>query len=325
MSVITTNNNNIDTGTGTVFCSKISDKADTTPVEIGNSYVRIGNTYRTTDPNKNLRLIVGSNMNNVTANKGGGTCGAIFEGRANDINHQAIMDPIGDAYYAFAPIPGDTGLYIYSRCNTENRRSIITAVAPFFTGQHGNFPLDNDLILNRTKYVGLLVSSADEGYVSLNRKTKEKITGSDAIQITEALPVIKITDKDKDPAVWGVLTNIANENVTPDGTMLTDDDPFWSNGLIGKTLVRVNGLGEGAMWVTNINGNICNGDFICSSIIPGYGRKQDDDLFHNYTAAKSTMSCNFDLNNNNLYQCKTIEHNGNTYIAAYIGVSYHCS
>ena len=90
-------------------------------------------------------------------------------------------------------------------------------------------------------------------------------------------------------------------------------------------MVRVNGLGEGAVWVTNINGPIANGDLICSSIVPGYGRKQNDDLFHNYTVAKATMSCSFDLNNDNKYKCKTIEYNGTTYIAAFIGCSYHCS
>jgi len=106
--------------------------------------------------------------------------------------------------------------------------------------------------------------------------------------------------------------------------MDTDDNSQFGSRL-GDYTIRVNGLGEGAMWVTNINGNIKNGDFICSSIVPGYGRKQDDDLFHNYTAAKATMSCNFDISNNDLYQCKELVYNGITYLAAFIGVTYHCS
>jgi len=34
-------------------------------------------------------------------------------------------------------------------------------------------------------------------------------------------------------------------------------------------------------------GNLEAGDYICSSSTPGKGMKQDDDLLHNYTVAKS--------------------------------------
>ena len=37
-----------------------------------------------------------------------------------------------------------------------------------------------------------------------------------------------------------------------------------------------------------------SGDYITTSNIPGYGCLQNDDLLHNYTIAKITMSCNFD-------------------------------
>jgi hypothetical protein len=86
----------------------------------------------------------------------------------------------------------------------------------------------------------------------------------------------------------------------------------------------VNGLGEGAIWVTNINGNIENGDYICSSSIPGYGRKQDDDLLHNYTVAKTTMSCTFELYTDK-YKCEEFIVNGTKYRKAFIACTYHCS
>ena len=44
----------------------------------------------------------------------------------------------------------------------------------------------------------------------------------------------------------------------------------------------VNSVGEGAICVCNANGNIENGDYICSSDVLGYGEKQDDELLHNY-------------------------------------------
>ena len=85
----------------------------------------------------------------------------------------------------------------------------------------------------------------------------------------------------------------------------------------------MNSIGEGALWVTNVNGNISNGDFLCSSVIPGHARKQDEDGAYNFTVAKATMSCTFDLGTSN-YRCEPIEYNGSTFVRAYIGVTYNC-
>ena len=50
---------------------------------------------------------------------------------------------------------------------------------------------------------------------------------------------------------------------------------------------------------------------------------QDDDLLHNYTVAKITMDCDFDLNSDK-YECIEVTHNGQTYKAAFVGCTYHC-
>ena len=55
----------------------------------------------------------------------------------------------------------------------------------------------------------------------------------------------------------------------------------------------INSVGEGAIWVSNKNGTLENGDYISSSTVPGYGAKQADDLLHNYTVAKITCDCDF--------------------------------
>ena len=55
---------------------------------------------------------------------------------------------------------------------------------------------------------------------------------------------------------------------------------------------KINSLGEGGIWVSNITGEINNGDYITSSIILGYGCKQDDDILHNYTVAKCCTNIN---------------------------------
>jgi hypothetical protein len=41
--------------------------------------------------------------------------------------------------------------------------------------------------------------------------------------------------------------------------------------------------------------NIENGDYFTSSDYLGYGEKQDDDSLHNYTVAKATIDCSFEL------------------------------
>ena len=49
------------------------------------------------------------------------------------------------------------------------------------------------------------------------------------------------------------------------------------------------------MWVSNANGPVTSGDYITSSILPGYGMVQLDDRLRNYTVSKATMSCDFDV------------------------------
>jgi hypothetical protein len=83
----------------------------------------------------------------------------------------------------------------------------------------------------------------------------------------------------------------------------------------------VNSLGEGGIWVCNSNGNIENGDYITSSDYLGYGEKQDDDLLHNYTVAKATIDCNFELESP-YYNCFELE--GTNYRIAFIACTYHC-
>jgi len=247
----------------------------------------------------------------------------VFRGSANDTTSKNIMTAVSN-HCSLPCSMSASSMYFYGRFQGSGNYRYIVGASAYFTGQHANYPIDQNLKTNIVDYVGLLVSSADQGYYSRNQITNEIITGKKAITITECLPKIILTSTDKDPAVWGIITNVKNDDINTDGTIPTDDKPEFGDRL-SSDMIRINGVGEGGIWVTNINGNIINGDFICSSIIPGYGRKQDDDLFHNYTAAKATMSCNFDINNNDLYQCKEIEFNGNVYLAAFIGVVYHCS
>ena len=73
--------------------------------------------------------------------------------------------------------------------------------------------------------------------------------------------------------------------------------------------------------VFNSNVNIENGDYITSSNYLGYGEKQDDDLLRNYTVAKATINCNFELDRP-YYNCFELEESG--YRMAFIACTYNC-
>jgi hypothetical protein len=222
---------------------------------------------------------------------------------------------------SFMPMMTGTSVYQYLSSGTTAYR-IITTASTFFTGQHAGYPTDSNIKLNIADYIGLIVSSTGDGYISYNTSTGEKITGIDAIQINESLPIIKLSAIDNDKAVFGVLSDRKdNASTNTDGTTETDSNPLFGTGLYDR--VRINSIGEGAIWISNINGNIDNGDYITSSIIPGMGKKQNDDILHNYTVAKSTMPCSFQLNNSN-YNCVEFTFKNAIYRKAFIGCTYHC-
>ena len=91
------------------------------------------------------------------------------------------------------------------------------------------------------------------------------------ISINNAWPRTVLCSTEKDPAVYGVISEIKDN-----GTAL------------------VNGVGEGAIWVSNRNGSVSKGELLVSSPLPGYTQKQGDDVIHNYTAARAIMDCSFD-------------------------------
>ena len=80
----------------------------------------------------------------------------------------------------------------------------------------------------------------------------------------------------------------------------------------------INSLGEGAIWVSNITGEIQNGDYISSSTILGYGCKQQTSTLHNYTVAKCCSVINW--NSISTY----ITSNNNRYKIAFVACTYHC-
>jgi hypothetical protein len=182
------------------------------------------------------------------------------------------------------PKPEDENQYpVFLRYNFVNSlwetKNILSTPVNNFTGQH--ITMTNDKTL-KTK-VGYIVCS-DNSYHDSNWKYS-KNNLSKNIDIIESLPYVKLSDKINQKSVIGVVSNKQQK-------LIFDNTIDIINNSLNNQII-VNSLGEGAIWVSNYNRNLSNGDYITTSDIPGIGMKQDGDLLHNYTVAKITMDCDF--------------------------------
>ena len=193
-----------------------------------------------------------------------------------------------------------------------------------FTGQHRcRFVGDAVTSANIADYIGKLVISTGS-YASMDYATGAIITGKAAITVTDSLPVVDLTTQAQDKRVLGVIGELEREKrMFTAGAFAT---PYPK--VDGDTRLHINSIGEGGIWVCDIEGDIDNGDFITSSLCPGYGQVQADDLMHNYTVAKATMSCTFDLTSDD-YKVEEMYYTDSqgverTCIVSFIGCTYHC-
>jgi len=87
------------------------------------------------------------------------------------------------------------------------------------------------------------------------------------------------------------MTSYSMSDVLGDGSVcnISQDKRVFGvfNGNTKGNLGYVNALGDGMINVCDANGDIENGDYICSSDVAGKGMRQHDDLLHNYTVAKA--------------------------------------
>ena len=209
--------------------------------------------------------------------------------------HQAIsndywrigLDDSGDPELCFRFNEENKGGYLDSESNVDQ----IT-----FTGQHRCIINKNfNVLLN----IGLIVSTNNK-FFNLNNTINPNIN--------ESLPICNLTNIDNDKKVFGVISSEEDESYIRKHSTGNFVSIFPKTN-INEQRLYINSLGEGAIWVCNKNGPLENGDYITSSSVTGYGMKQDDDLLHNYTVAKITCDCDFDLT-------KIVKQKVNTFIDA---------
>ncbi len=141
--------------------------------------------------------------------------------------------------------------------------------------------------------------------VSVTGEVQKRETRSGGISISSTLPTVRLSDRSHDKAIFGVLVS-----------EVTLPEDHWYVGSEGERFASVNALGEGRVWVSNIKGDIEAGDYITTSVIPGYGQLQDDDLMHSYTLGKATETVDWDS------VSETFEIDGKIYKVYLIAVVY---
>ena len=134
-----------------------------------------------------------------------------------------------------------------------------TNVQMDFTGQHRCvFQGDDNTNLN------LMIVITTGTYYNLDK--------SDKPFINDSIPIVTLSTTIKDKKVFGVISDKEDSN----NYRKTNTGNFVS--LYDKTdetdRVFINSLGEGAIWVCNEQGNLGNGDYECTSSVPGIGFKQ---------------------------------------------------
>jgi hypothetical protein len=152
-----------------------------------------------------------------------------------------------------------------------------------FTGQHKCITANTALFTDTS--IGLIVSATG----TINNIVRQyDYDISSTITGTNATPVVDLASTPKDPKVLGVIGDYERQI----GSRQVGDQ-MWACEYKDRRLC-VNSTGEGAIWVCDKDGLIANGDLITTSVIPGIGTKQDDDIVHSYTVAKATMDCTFE-------------------------------
>jgi hypothetical protein len=125
------------------------------------------------------------------------------------------------------------------------------------------------------------------------------------LNINQATPHIKLSDVPMDPCVFGVSSGNKHYNA----------------------------IGDGSIWVSDVNGTFTAGDYITSSRLSGYGQKQNDKCMKNYTVGKILQNCDFEngdirylsiTTENTLATITKEQYDENSYRAQIVACTYHC-
>jgi hypothetical protein len=239
----------------------------------------------------------------------------LFDGVANTMTVTSnIVLSYGSSNPKWMIEMGDSGNDLVFR-SINNTTMVITddfaSSVLNFTGHHlvsmKDFPTENI-----SDYIGKIVISTGR---------YKNVENQPSISIDEAIPVVRLATRCRDPRVFGVISDI--EAADEKRSYKIGNLQFVQEKEVMDIKLRVNAVGEGGIWVCNSRGNFRNGDLITTCAVPGYGARQKHHAVLSYTVGKITCDCSFDLNST-VYHCEEFEHKGKTYRKAFVGCVYKC-
>ena len=180
-----------------------------------------------------------------------------------------------------------------------------------FTGKHRCTPHHSWNIEKETNLIGKIVVSTGK-YKDLD--------GTDKISIDEAIPIVSLCKRKCDSRAFGVISGFEKTGESH-RTFKIGNLAFEHEKLCTDYRVILNSLGEGGIYVCNINGNFANGDLITTSEVDGLGAKQKCNNIKSFTVGKITCDCDFDLNSD-IYECSEFIYDGIVYKQAFVGCTY---
>jgi hypothetical protein len=178
-----------------------------------------------------------------------------------------------------------------------------------FTGKH------------RCSFLGYAAQTSELiGRIVISQGEYSSLDDKNVIDIDEAIPVVALAHKRYDARAFGVISGFETAsklrtyrlgNMTFSRPKPTDI----------QDKVIVNSVGEGAIWVIDCNGSLCNGDLITTSHVEGYGMRQKSKVIKAYTVGKITCDCDFDIDSK-IYTCHVFAYQGKIYKRALVGCVY---
>ena len=213
------------------------------------------------------------------------------------------------------PASSSAIIYVYDSSNTsiyavQGNGAGGSTVSTSFTAGH-------DTVISKSENVipGMIIESTGEVWFKPVDTTFET-----------ALPKCRLADTNGSKKVFGVISGFPSSE--------EDDVEYVHNGYkmkpafikyaqqagVGENEWNIStmSIGEGVIWITNIGGDISNGDLIESSEIAGYGRLQSDDIMRSKTVAKCTEDIDWDSITD------VINHNGIDYKKYLASCTFHC-
>lgn len=251
--------------------------------------------------------ISGKGVYAEATNDGGGSSNTNYGGHfvAQGLKGRGVLGETSGAnsigVYGKAPGTNSTGVWgeggnwdFYA--NGSGRYGSVTG-----GGEYGPFTGAHEVIFSQDMPEAIVPGLI----VSVTGKAETRKDGNGNISLSSTLPTVTLSAKAMDKTVFGVLVS---QSPLP--------EEHWYEAQEGNRFGVVNALGEGRVWVTDINGQIQSGDYITTSSIPGYGEMQDDDLLHSYTLGKAIETVDWEQ------ITEFIEYDGMTYRRYLLAVVY---